>query len=117
MTDGAESLLRLKAVLPIQTHLVLDYLYVSMKLRHIDQCIGRIPPISLSPGSSIFDIYDWFNYLRAHLWSGRRAKFDESDDRLLDLLQQAEELLPELGRTISTASGHICDLAWYIEKN
>ena len=55
MTDGAESLLRLKAVLPIQTHLVLDYFHVSMKLRHIDQCIGRIPPISLSPGSSIFE--------------------------------------------------------------
>lgn len=55
MTDGAASLLRLKAVLPIQTHLVLDYFHVSMKLRHIDQCIGRIPPISLSPDSSIFE--------------------------------------------------------------
>jgi hypothetical protein len=33
------------------------------------------------------------------------------------LLKQAEEFLPELGRTISMASGHICDLAWYIEKN
>jgi hypothetical protein len=50
MTDGAESLLRLKAVLPIQTNLVLDYFHVSMKLRHIDQCIDSIPPISLLAG-------------------------------------------------------------------
>src|SRR5277367_619284 len=74
MTDGAESLLRLKSLLPIQTHLVLDYFHVAMKPRHIDQCIGGIPPISLSPGSSIFEIYDRFTHLRAHLWAGRREK-------------------------------------------
>jgi hypothetical protein len=117
MTDGAESLLRLKSALPIQTHWVLDYFHISMKLRHIDQCIGRIPPISLSPGSSIFEIYDPFNYLRAHLWSGRREKFDESVDRLLELLKRAEEFLPDHSRTISMARGHICGLAWYIQKN
>ena len=44
MTDGAESLLRLKEYLPIPTRRVLDYFHVAMKVRHVDQCIGRIPP-------------------------------------------------------------------------
>jgi hypothetical protein len=48
MTDGAESLLRLKAFLPVPTRFVLDYFHVSMKLRHIDQCIGAIPPMGQS---------------------------------------------------------------------
>jgi hypothetical protein len=42
MTDGAESLLRLKRLLRVPTRLVLDYFHVSMKIRHADQCIGRI---------------------------------------------------------------------------
>ena len=117
MTDGAESLLRLKALLPIPTRFVLDYFHVSMKLRHIDQCIGVIPPIALSPNGSIFELYDRFNFLRGYLWSGRRAKFEESVDRLLELLDQAKEFMPELERSISMASGHLCDLAWYIRKN
>lgn len=83
MTDGAKSLLRLKALLPIRTRFVLDYFHVSMKLRHIDQCIGVIPPTALSPDGSIFELYDRFNYLRGYLWSGRRAKFEQSVDRLL----------------------------------
>jgi hypothetical protein len=82
MTDGAKSLLRLNALLPVPTRFVLDYFHVSMKLRHIDQCVGAIPPIVLSPGGSIFELYDRFNFLRGYLWSGRRAKFDESVDRL-----------------------------------
>jgi hypothetical protein len=117
MTDGAESLLRLKALLPVPTRFVLDYFHVSMKLRHIDQCIGAIPPIALSPDRSIFELYDRFNFLRGYLWSGRRAKFEESVDRLLELLDRAKELLPDLHRSISMASGHLCDLAWYISKN
>jgi len=54
-----------------------------MKLRHIDQCIGVIPPTVLSPDGSIFELYDRFNYLRGYLWSGRRAKFEQSVDRLI----------------------------------
>jgi hypothetical protein len=117
MTDGAESLLRLKAILPIPTRFVLDYFHVSMKLRHIDQCLGAIPPMVLSPGGSIFELYDRFNYLRGYLWSGRRAKFEESVDRLLALLEQAKELLPDLDRSIGMATDHLCDLSWYIRKN
>jgi hypothetical protein len=75
ITGGAESLLRLKAFLPIPTRFVLDYFHVSMKLRHIDQCLGAIPPAVLSPGGSIFELYDRFNYMRGYLWSGRRVKF------------------------------------------
>jgi hypothetical protein len=117
MTDGAESLVRLKSLLPVPTRFVLDYFHVSMKLRHIDQCIGTIPPIALSPDGSIFELYDRFNFLRGYLWSGKRAKFEESVDRLLELLDHAKEMLPNLDRSISMASGHLCDLAWYIRKN
>ena len=117
MTDGAESLLRLKPLLPVRTRFVLDYFHVSMKLRHIDQCIGVIPPTALSPDGSIFELYDRFNCLRGYLWSGRRAKFEQSVDRLLELLDEAKERLPDLERTISMASGHLCDLAEYIRKN
>jgi hypothetical protein len=67
MTDGAESLLRLKSLLPVPTRFVLDYFHVSMKLRHIDQCIGTIPPIALSPDGSIFELYDRFNFMRGFL--------------------------------------------------
>ncbi len=88
MTDGAESLLRLKALLPIRTRFVLDYFHVSMKLRHIDQCIGVIPPTALSPDGSIFELYDRFNYLRGYLWSGQRAKFEQSVDRSNYLMRQ-----------------------------
>jgi hypothetical protein len=66
-----------------------------MKLRHIDQCIGAIPPIVLSPGGSVFELYDRFNYLRGYLWSGRRQKFEESVDRLLELLDRADR--PSMG--------------------
>jgi hypothetical protein len=37
MTDGAESLLRLRSFLPVPTRFVLNYFHVSMKLRHLDQ--------------------------------------------------------------------------------
>jgi hypothetical protein len=117
MTDGAESLLRLRAFLPVPTRFVLDYFHVSMKLRHIDQCIGTIPPMALSPGGSVFELYDRFNYVRGYLWSGRREKFEESVDRLLELLDRAEEMMPDLHRSIHMAAGHLCNLAWYIRKN
>jgi hypothetical protein len=117
MTDGAESLLRLRAFLPVPTRFVLDYFHVSMKLRHIDQCIGAIPPMVLSPGGSVFELYDRFNDLRGYVWSGRRRKFEESGDRLLELLDQAEEIMPDLHRSIHMATGHLCGLAWYIRKN
>jgi hypothetical protein len=117
MTDGAESLLRLRAFMPLPTRFVLDYFHVSMKLRHIDQCIGAIPPIVLSPDGSVFELYDRFNYLRGYLWSGGRAKFEESVDRLLELLDRAQDILPDLHRRIHMATGHLCDLAWYIRKN
>jgi len=81
------------------------------------QCIGVIPPTALSPDGSIFELYDRFNYLRGYLWSGRRAKFEQSVDRLLELLDEAKERLPDLERTISMASGHLCDLAEYIREN
>jgi hypothetical protein len=73
MTDGAESLLRVKKLLPVLTRPVLDYFHVAMKVRHIDQCIGRIPPYAFAPAGSVFKLYDRFNYLRGYLWSGRRA--------------------------------------------
>jgi hypothetical protein len=69
MTDGGESLLRLKAFLPIPARCVLDYFHVAMKVRHVDQCIGRIPPYRFSPDGSIFEVYDRFSYLRGYLWS------------------------------------------------
>src|SRR5216684_3983645 len=95
MTDGAESLLRLKEFLPIPTRCVLDYFHVAMKVRHVDQCIGRIRPHRFSPDGSIFELYDRFNYLRGYLWSGRRTKFKESFDRLLWLLDRVQYELPE----------------------
>lgn len=58
-----------------------------------------------------------FNYLRGYLWSGRRAKFEDSVDRLLELLDRAEEIFPDIHQTIHRAAGHLCDLAWYIRKN
>ena len=99
MTDGAESLLRLKRLLPIPTRFVLDYFHVAMKVRHADQCIGPIPPYRFSPAGSIFELYDRFNYLRGYLWSGRRAKFKESFNRLLWLLDRVRDELPDF-RTI-----------------
>jgi hypothetical protein len=103
--------------LPVKTRFVLDYFQVSMKLRHIDQCIGAIPSMVLSPGGSVFELYDRFNYLRGYLWSGRREKFEESVDRLIELLDRAEEIMPDLHRSIHMATGHLCGLAWYIRKN
>jgi hypothetical protein len=95
MTDGAESLLRLKEILPIPTRCVLDYFHVVMKVRHVDQCIGRIPPYRFSPDGSIFELYDRFNYLRGYLWSGRRSKFKESFDRLVWLLDRVRDEVPD----------------------
>ena len=117
MTDGAESLLRLKKLLPVPTRLVLDYFHVAMKVRHADQCIGRIPPYSFSPDGSVFELYDRFNYLRGYLWSGRRAKFKESFDRLLYPLDRVQYELPESAQAASMASGHLCDLEGYLRKN
>jgi hypothetical protein len=49
--------------------------------------------------------------------SGRRAKFEQSVDQLLELLDRAEDVLPDLHRSIHMTAGHLCDLAWYIRKN
>ena len=117
MTDGAESLLRLKKLLPIPTRFVLDYFHVAMKVRHADQCIGRIPPYRFSPDGSIFELYDRFNYLRGYLWGGRRAKFKESFDRLLWLLDRVRDELPDSERSAAMAIGHLCDLEAYLQKN
>src|ERR1022692_2442672 len=117
MTDGAESLLRLKQLLPIPTRFVLDYFHVAMKMRHVDQCIGRIPPRPLSPSGSVFELYDRFNYLRGYLWSGRRDKFKESFERLLWLLGRARDEMPDCERSASMAIGHLCDLEAYLQKN
>ena len=117
MTDGAESLLRLKQLLPIPTRFVLDYFHVAMKMRHVDQCIGRIPPRPLSPSDSVFELYDRFNYLRGYLWSGRRDKFKESFERLLWLLGRACDEMPDCERSASMAIGHRCDLEAYLQKN
>jgi hypothetical protein len=117
MTDGAESLLRLKKLLPIPTRSVLDYFHVAMKVRHADQCIGRIPPHRFSPDGSLFELYDRFNYLRGYLWSGRHAKFKESLDRLLCLLDRVREELSDYERSASMAFGHLCELDAYLKKN
>ena len=117
LTDGAESLLRLKRFLPIPTRCVLDYFHVSMKVRHVDQCIGRIPPYRFSPEGSLFELYDRFNYLRGYLWSGRRTKFKESFDRLLRLLDRVRDEVPESNRSARMAIAHLCDLEAYLQKN
>jgi hypothetical protein len=114
MSDGAESLLRLKKLLPIPTRFVLDYFHVAMKVRHADQCIGRIPPCRFSPDGSIFELYDRFNYLRGYLWGGRRVKFKESFDRLLWLLDRVRDELPDSERSAGMAIGHLCDLEAYL---
>lgn len=67
---------------------MLDYFHVAMKVRHADQCIGKIPPYAFSPNGSVFELYDRFNHLRGYLWSGRRDKFKECFDRLLYLLDR-----------------------------
>jgi hypothetical protein len=117
MTDGAESLLRLKRFLHIPTRCVLDYFHVAMKVRHVDQCIGRIPPYRFSPDGSLFELYDRFNYLRGYLWSGRRTKFKESFDRLLWLLDRVRDEVPESKRSARMAIAHLCDLEAYLQKN
>jgi hypothetical protein len=117
MTDGAGSLLRLQRMLPMKTRFVLDYFHVAMKLRHIDQCVGRIPPCQLTPGGSIFELYDRSNYLRAYVWTGRRDKVEASMHRLTWLLDQVAELSPDDARTAHMALGHVADLADYLRQN
>jgi hypothetical protein len=88
-----------------------------MKVRHVDQCIGRILPYRFSPDGSLFELYDRFNYLRGYLWSGRRTKFKESFDRLLWLLDRVRDEVPESGRSARMAIAHLCDLEAYLQKN
>ena len=90
---------------------------MAMKVRHADQCIGRIPPYRFSPDGSIFELYDRFNYLRGYLWGGRRTKFKESFDRLLRLLDRVRDELPDSERSAGMAIGHLCDLKAYLQKN
>jgi hypothetical protein len=104
-------------LLPVPTRLVLDYFHVAMKVRNADQCIGRIPPYRFAPNGSIFELYDRFNYLRGYLWSGRRAKFNESFDRMLWLLDRVRDELPDSERSAEMAIGHLCDLEGYLQKN
>jgi hypothetical protein len=117
MTDGAWSLLRLKTMLPMKTRFVLDYFHIAMKLRHIDQSVGRIPPCRLSPGGAIFELYDRSNYLRAYVWTGRRDKFDESFHTVLKLLDRAKVLLPDDADAATVAQDHVCDLWGYLRTN
>ena len=79
--------------------------------------MAKIPPYAFSPNGSVFELYDRFNYLRGNLWSGRRNKFKESFDRLLYLLDRVQSELPESMQAASMASGHLCDLEWYLRKN
>ena len=62
-------------------------------------------------------LYDRFNYLRGYLWGGRRAKFKESFDRLLRLLDRVRDELPDSERSAGMAIGHLCDLKAYLQKN
>ncbi len=117
MTDGAGSLMRLKQMLPIRTRFVLDYFHVAMKLRHIDQCIGRILPRRLSPGGSVFELYDRFAFLRAYLWTGRRDKLERSIDQLIGLLECVERGWPADERSARMAIFHVCDLSAYLRQN
>src|ERR1700735_820416 len=55
----------------------------------------RFSSMVRSPCVSVFELYDRFNYLRGYVWSGRRQKFEESVDRLLELLDRAEEVMPD----------------------
>jgi hypothetical protein len=109
--------LRLKRFLPIPTRCVLDYFHVAIKVRRVDQCIGRIPPYRFSPDGSIFELYDRFNYLRGCLWSGRRTRFKESFDRLLWLLDRVRDEVPKSKRSARMAIAHLCDLEAYLQKN
>jgi len=104
-------------MLPMKTRFVLDYFHVAMKLRHIDQFVGRIPPCMLSPGASIFELYDRSNYLRASVWTGRRDKFEESFHTMLRLLIRAKVLLLDDADAATVALGHVCDLRGYLRTN
>src|SRR5260370_23414965 len=104
-------------MVPIPTRCVLDYFHVAMKVRRVDQCIGRIPPYRFSPDGSIFELYDRFNYLRGYLWSGRRNKFKESFDRLVWLLDRVRDEVPESERSARMAIAHLCDLEASLQKN
>jgi hypothetical protein len=58
-----------------------------------------------------------FNYLRGYLWGSRRAKFMESFDRLLWLLDRVRDELSDSERSAGMAIGHLCDLEAYLQKN
>ena len=102
---------------PFKTRYVLDYFHIAMKLRHIDQCIGKILPRQLTPGESIFELYDRFVYLRAYVWMGRRDKVAQSIDRLICLLERIAAGWPEDERSAKMAIFHVGDLSWYLEQN
>ena len=110
MTDGAGSLMRLKRMLPFKTRYVLDYFHIAMKIRHVDQCIGKILPRQLTPGESIFELYDRFVYLRAYVWMGRRDKVAQSLNRLICLLERiysSKSVAPYSTTSSSRRSGEI----------
>ena len=117
MTDGATSLLRLKPMLPIKTRFVLDYFHVAMKLRHIDQSVGRIPPIRLSQRGSVFELYDRSNYLRAYVWTGRTDKVEESIGTMLELLDRVRVLSPDDTEAARIVTGHVLELWGYLRAN
>ena len=81
-----------------------------MKLRHVDQCIGKILPRQLTPGESIFELYDRFVYLRAYVWMGRRDKVAQSLNRLICLLERiysSKSVAPYSTTSSSRRSGEI----------
>jgi len=117
MTDGAHSLLRLRGLLRFKTRFVLDYFHVAMKLRHMDQCIGRIPPMRLWPEGSLFEHYDRSAYLRAYIWTGRREKIEESIQTLLALLDRVAVVSPDHSPAAGMAAGHVVDLWGHLRAN
>jgi hypothetical protein len=70
MTDGADSLLRSKTPLRVPTRFVL-YFRVSMKRRHLDQCIGAISPIVAFPRAA-----PSLNSLTARLSAQRAGRYE-----------------------------------------
>jgi hypothetical protein len=117
MTDGAASLLRLQPMLPLKTRFVLDYFHIAMKLRHIDQSVGRIPPLQLTQGGSIFELYNRSSYLRAYVWTGREDKVKESVDTMLALLERVKALSPYDAEAAQMVVGHVLELDGYLRAN
>jgi hypothetical protein len=92
----------------------------NQRIKHecpLKACIGRILPRRLSPGGSVFELYDRFAFLRAYLWTGRRDKLERSIDQLIGLLECVERGWPDDERSARIAIFHVCDLSAYLRQN